>query len=85
MDKKLTIKLYKYFIDQAKEYASSQNRSLSRLIESYLKSLVLQDLPNDNEEIQISSFVKSLSSGISIPVDIDYKKEYSTYLNEKHL
>jgi len=85
MDTKLTIKLDKYVIDQAKEYASSQNRSLSRLIESYLKSLVLQDLPNDNEEIQISSFVKSLSSGISIPVDIDYKKEYSTYLNEKHL
>ena len=40
MDAKLTLKLDKDVIDRAKEYASSQNRSLSRLIESYLKSLI---------------------------------------------
>ena len=84
MDTKLTIKLDKYVIDRAKDYASSHKRSLSRLIESYLKSLVIQNSSNENDEIQISPFVKSLSSGVNIPTDLDYKKEYSTYLTEKY-
>jgi len=84
MDTKLTIKLDKYVIDRAKDYASSHKRSLSRLIESYLKSLVIQNSLNENDEIQISPFVKSLSSGVNIPTDLDYKKEYSTYLTEKY-
>ena len=44
MDTKLTIKLDENVIDKAKEYASSQKRSLSGLIESYLQSLVLQEI-----------------------------------------
>ncbi len=84
MDAKLTIKLDKYVINKAKDYASSQKKSLSRLIESYLKSLVTQDDSNDNEEIKISSFVKSISSGVSIPTELDYKKDYSDHLIEKY-
>lgn len=84
MDTKLTIKLDKYVIDRAKDYASSHKRSLSRLIESYLKSLVIQGSADDNDEIQISPFVKSLSSGVTIPADLDYKKGYSNYLIEKY-
>ncbi|MEX8548004.1 MAG: DUF6364 family protein [Mucilaginibacter sp.] len=34
--------------------------------------------------IKISPFVKSLSSGTKIPVDLDYKKEYANYLIEKY-
>jgi hypothetical protein len=84
MDTKLTIKLDKYVIDKAKDYASSHKKSLSRLIESYLKSLVIQDNSNDNKEIKISPFVKSISSGVSIPADLDYKKDYTDYLIEKY-
>lgn len=84
MDTKLTIKLDKNVIEKAKEYAASQKRSLSRLIESYLQSLAIQETTNDKDEIQISPFVKSISSGIHIPADIDYKKEYSAYLTEKY-
>ena len=84
MDTKLTIKLDKYVIDKAKDYASSHKKSLSRLIESYLKSLVIQDDSNDNEEIKISPFVKSISSGVNIPADLDYKKDYTDYLIEKY-
>jgi hypothetical protein len=40
MDTKLTLKLDKYVIDSAKEYASSHKRSLSGLIEAYLKTLI---------------------------------------------
>lgn len=85
MDAKLTLKLDKYVIDKAKEYATSQKISLSRIIESYLQSLTIQNDPKNNKiEIQISPFVKSMSSGVHIPADMDYKKGYSDYLTEKY-
>ncbi len=85
MDVKLTLKLDKFVIDRAKEYATTHKRSLSRIIESYLQSLAIQnDSKNSNEDIQISPFVKSMSSGVHIPADLDYKKEYSDYLTEKY-
>jgi hypothetical protein len=85
MDSKLTIKLNKDVIESAKNYASSQKRSLSRIIESYLKSLTSQsDIAKNVDEIQISPYVKSMSTGIHIPVDIDAKKEYTDYLTVKY-
>lgn len=84
MDTKLTIKIDKRVIDKAKGYAYSHNRSLSRMIESYLKSLINQEDSENNEEIEISAFVKSLSTGKKIPADLDYKKEYSDYLMNKY-
>jgi hypothetical protein len=85
MDTKLTLKLNKEVIDRAKEYAASHKRSLSRIIESYLQSLTIQeDSKNDKDDIQISPFVKSMSSGVHIPADLDYKRDYSDYLTEKH-
>ena len=85
MDTKLTLKLDKMVIERAKEYASSNNRSLSRIIESYLQSLTIKDdSNNDKTEIHISPFVKSMASGVQIPADLDYKKDYSNYLAEKY-
>jgi hypothetical protein len=84
MDTKLTIKLDKNVIDKAKDYASSNKKSLSRLIESYLKSLVIQDDTGDDTEIRISPFVKSIADGTSIPADLNYKKDYTDHLIEKY-
>lgn len=84
MDTKLTLKLDKFVIEQAKEYASNQKRSLSRIIESYLKSLINRDNKNDESDIEISPFVKSMSTGVKIPADLDYKKEILNHLEEKH-
>ncbi len=84
MDTKLTLKLDKNVIEKAKEYATSHKRSLSRVIESYLELLVTPDDSSKVEEIQISPFVKSISSGISIPADLDYKEEYSNHLENKY-
>ena len=55
--------------------------SLSRIIENYLNSLTAE---KTNDDIQISPFVKSLSSGIIIPADYDYKKDRADYLEQKH-
>ena len=81
MDTKLTLKLDQEIIEKAKLYASEKKLSLSRIIENYLNSLTSEKKNND---IQISPFVKSLSSGISIPADYDYKKDRATYLDKKY-
>ncbi|MEI6899917.1 MAG: DUF6364 family protein, partial [Bacteroidota bacterium] len=64
--------------------AFSQKRSLSRLIESYLKSLINMEIPKSDDEIEISPFVESLRSGIKMASDYDYKKDYSDHLMEKY-
>ena len=85
MDTKLTLKLNKDVIGRAKEYASTHKQSLSRIIESYLQSLVSkEEHDTDKDTIEISAFVKSMSTGVHLPVDLDAKKEYSDYLSEKY-
>ena len=84
MDTKLTLKLDKFVIDKAKDYASSHKRSLSRIVESYLRSLIIKKDSNDSDDIEISPFVKSMATGVNIPADFDYKKEYGDYLTQKY-
>lgn len=84
MNTKLTLKLDKDVIEKAKEYASSQKRSLSGLIESYLQTLSNKGIYSTDNEMQISPFVKSMASGLNIPADLDHKKEYANHLIEKH-
>jgi len=84
MDTKLTLKLDKVVIDKAKDYAASHQKSLSRLIESYLKSLTDKDSPDSNSNIEISPFVQSMKSGVKISTDFDYKKEHRDYLSGKY-
>lgn len=81
MDTKLTLKLDQEIIEKAKKYASEKKISLSRIVENYLNSLTSDKTNND---IQISPFVKSLSSGIKIPADYDYKKDRADYLEQKY-
>ena len=83
MDSKLTLKLNEKVIDRAKKYASTKKLSLSRLIENYLDSLTQEN----NDDFEISPFVKSISSGKSIPADADWKtlrEDYIEYLVKKH-
>jgi hypothetical protein len=82
MDSKLTLRLNQDIIEKAKTYASGKKLSLSRLIENYLNSLT-NEVESDTK-IQISPFVKSMSTGVNIPADLDYKKEYSDFLTEKY-
>jgi len=85
MDTKLTLKLSKQTIDKAKKYAVDQNRSLSRIVEDYFVALTIKENKTFNEnDIIISPFVKSMSSGISIPSNLDYKSLYSNHLIDKY-
>ena len=85
MDTKLTLKLNKDVIIMAKEYALKHNQSLSHIIESYLLFLINQERNETNKNnIEISAFVKSMSTGVHLPADLDAKKEYYEYIAKKH-
>ena len=77
MDSKLTLKLDDNVIERAKKYASTKQLSLSRLIENYLDSITREQ----NDEFEISPFVRSISSGKKIPNNVDYKNTREDYLN----
>lgn len=81
MDTKLTLKLNQEVIEKAKAYASDKKISLSRLIETYLKSLTTE---KKEDQFEISPYVKSIATGKKIPTDLDYKKDYSNHLIEKY-
>lgn len=83
MDTKLTLKLNESVIQRAKKYASDKKMSLSRLIENYLDSLTREQ----NDDFELSPFVKSIFSGKSIPVDADWKtlrEDYIEHLEKKY-
>lgn len=84
MDAKLTLKFDKFVIDKAKDYAAAHKRSLSRIIESYLRSLIIKNDPKNSDDFEISPFVKSMSTGVLIPPDFDIKKEYREHLTQKY-
>ena len=82
MKSKLTLTLDKDVIEKAKEYAAAQERSLSNLVESYLKLLVSHEESTDFEKFPITPFVKSMTSGSHLPADFDYKTTVREHLIE---
>lgn len=81
MDSKLTLKLNQQIIEKAKRYATDHKMSLSRMVEAYFQSLITD---KKEDGFEISPFVKSIATGKKIPVDLDYKNEYSNFLAEKY-
>ena len=82
MNTKLTLTIEKDVIDKAKDYARKKRRSLSDLIENYLKLIVYS---KDNENIEeITPLVKSMMGNFKVPKDFDYKKALVDGLNRKY-
>ena len=80
MDSKLTLKLDTTVIKRAKEYASNKKVSLSRLVENYLDAITSQE----DDAFEISPFVRSISTGKSVPPGVDGRSEYADYLEKKY-
>lgn len=82
MNTKLTLSIEKEVIGRAKEYASLKGRSLSDIVESYLKAIT-----NDEgvKEKEITPLVKSLKGSFKAPDGFDYKKELGKGLSDKYL
>ncbi len=74
--KKLTLRLNKQLIEQAKEYAARHNISVSELVETFFLRL------EDADEKGHTQLVRQLT-GI-LPEEVDVEKEYADHLMEKH-
>lgn len=82
MNTKLTLTIEQTIIERAKKYAKGKGRSLSDIIENYLKVITTEESKND---IEITPLVKSLRGSFKAPKDFDYKKELSRGLSQKYL
>ena len=83
MDTKLTLNIDSNVVETAKAYAYKNGKSLSKLVESYLKLVTGKTKTVD--DIEISQKVKSLMGSLKAPKKFDYKKELSKAISEKHL
>ena len=82
MNTKLTLTIEDSIITKAKKYAKHKGRSLSDIIENYLKVITKE---NSKTDIEITPLAKSLRGSFKAPKSFDYKKELSKSLSEKYL
>jgi predicted CopG family antitoxin len=82
MNSKLTLTIEDSVIKKAKRYAKSRGRSLSDIIENYLK-MITKDYRV--METGLTPTVKSLKGAFKAPEDLDYKKELAKALSDKHV
>lgn len=74
--KKLTLRLNKGLIEQAKQYAAQHNISVSELVETFFLNL------EQKEESKHTPLVNQLTG--LLPSEIDAEAEYQQYLLEKY-
>ena len=74
--KKLTLRLNKRLIEQAKKYAAEHNISVSELVETFFLHL------EHGEESEHAPLVRQLTGILS--ADVNVKQEYGRYLEEKY-
>jgi len=80
MNTKLTLSIDNEVIQKAKNYAKKSGRSLSDLIENYLKRIT----SSEKHDLSISPKVNNLMGSIKVNDDFDYKNELSDALQEKY-
>lgn len=83
MNTKLTLTIEQEIIEQAKIYAKEKNRSLSDIIENYLKILTKEE--RKQKFNKLSPIVESLKGSFKMPKNMDYKKELGNRLEKKYL
>ena len=80
MTTKLTLTMEDGVIDSAKKYASQRGKSLSDIVENYLKSIT-----NDQEKAEVlSPKVTRLMGSVKLPDDFDYKTALADALTKKY-
>lgn len=76
MDTKLTIRVPRRSLENAKRYAKSHNTSLTKLVSAYL-----EHLPDELKLLEQAPIVRRLSGILSDEVSL---KDYKKYLEEKY-
>jgi len=80
MNAKLTLSLDREVIEQAKGFSRARHKSLSKLIEGYLRQVVLAE----ESTKQTTPRVAKLSGVIDAKKLGDHKSGYADYLVEKY-
>ena len=81
MTTKLTLTIEEKVIEKAKSYAKQTGRSLSELVENYLRTLTAEN----KDMQQVSPQLKKIIGAVKLPDDFDEEKELRTYFEKKHL
>jgi len=80
---KLTLSIDQMVIEEAKEYAKSSGKSLSSIVEEYLKSLTKTE--NSKKKKISMEVVRELKGSIKLPKDLaSYKEVLQDALVEKY-
>lgn len=82
MNTKLTLTIEQNIIEKAKKYAHNKGKSLSSIIENYLKLITKEDNTENKSETPI---VNSLKGSFKAPKNFDYKKQISDEIAKKYL
>jgi hypothetical protein len=82
MNTKLTLTIEQSLIEKAKQYAKGKGRSLSDIVENYLKVIIKDE---NIKVIDSTPIASSLRDSFKAPKGFDYKKELSKGLSKKYL
>ena len=82
MNTKLTLTIEQSLIDKAKRYAKGKGKSLSFIVENYLKVIIKEE---DTIVVDSTPIATKLRGAFKAPKDFDYKKELSKRLSDKYL
>ncbi len=80
MTTKLTLTIEERVIKTAKKYAQTKGRSLSGLVENYLKALASED----NSASEVTPRVRRLRGSIKLPANFNYKEMLGESVSKKH-
>jgi hypothetical protein len=80
MTTKLTLTMEDNVIEDAKKYARHKGKSLSKIVETYLKVIGQQEKSNN----EISTKVLKLKGVIKLSEGYDYKNELASALSKKY-
>ena len=82
MNTKLTLTIEQSLIEKAKQYAKGKGRSLSDIVENYLKVIINEE---NTKVIDPTPIASSLRGSFKAPENFDYKKELEKGLSKKYL
>jgi len=82
MNSKLTLSIEEQVIQQAKEYAKKQGRSLSNIVEEYLKSIAKVKIAK--QETKFHPLVEELCGSVKIPDNKSYEDFIGDAVIEKY-
>ena len=80
MQTKFVVDIDNSVLEKAQRYAQKKSKTLSELIEAYLRKVSQKE-----KDFEISENVKSMMGKFKLSEDIDYKDEITKYLEEKYL